>query len=262
MNAPVFRQQFPSTIQRVIDRLYAETIDQDPEVRSAALGRGLANEGQKGFYEAMIDARMPVTPEFGNLLYVMARASGARHIIEFGTSFGVSTLFLAAALRENGGGRIVSTELFPAKAERAEANLREAGLADLVEIRVGDARDALGRGKDDAIDLIVLDAAKDLYLDVLHLLEPRLRGGGLVVSDRADLDGGDGGRAAAYILSRRPGERLPHGEPGNAGDRPDLLPRHSHTHRIAGLARLRSHGMIAPMTDTATLFCADYWRSL
>ena len=129
----------------------------------------------------------------------MARASGARHIVEFGTSFGVSTLFLATALRDNGGGRIVSTELFPTKAERAEANLSEAGLADLVEIRVGDALETLRHDNGQPIDLILLDAAKDLYLDVLRLMEPRLRTGGLVVSDRADLDGGDGGRAAAYI---------------------------------------------------------------
>lgn len=199
MATPLFRPQFPPAIQRVIDRLYAETIEQDPRTRDAALTEGLTNEGHAGFYEAMTDARMPVTPEFGNLLYVMARASGARHVVEFGTSFGVSTIFLAAALRDNGGGRIISTELFPKKAERAEANLREAGLADLVEIRVGDARETLPSGECEAIDLILLDAAKDLYLDVLRLLEPRLRKGGLVVSDRADLDGGDGDRAAAYI---------------------------------------------------------------
>ncbi|WP_156025717.1 O-methyltransferase [Sphingomonas phyllosphaerae] len=199
MTAPLFRPQFPPAIQRVINRLYAETVAQDPRTRDAALAEGMANESHAGFYAAMTDARMPVTPEFGNLLYVMARSSGAREVVEFGTSFGVSTLFLAAALRDNGGGRIVSTELFPAKAARAEANLREAGLADLVEIRVGDARETLRSDDGAPIDLILLDAAKDLYLDVLRLLEPRLRKGGLVVSDRADLDGGDGDRAAAHI---------------------------------------------------------------
>ena len=199
MTAPLVRPQFPPVIQRVIDRLYAETVEQDPRTRDAALAGGMANESHAGFYEAMTDARMPVTPEFGNLLYIMARSSGARHVVEFGTSFGVSTLFLAAALRDNGGGRIISTELFAAKADRAQANLREAGLADLVEIRVGDGRETLQPGDGEPIDLILLDAAKDLYLDVLRLLEPRLRRGGLVVSGRAGHDGGDGDRAAAYI---------------------------------------------------------------
>lgn len=199
MAAPLFRPQFPPAIQNVIDRLYAETIEQDPRARDAALAEGMANESHTGFYAAMADARMPVTPEFGHLLYVLARTAGARRVVEFGTSFGVSTLFLAAALRDNGGGRIISTELFPAKAERAEANLRKAGLADLVDIRVGDARETLVPGDGEPIDLVLLDAAKDLYLDVLRLVEPSLRKGSVVVSDRADLDGGDGDRAAAYI---------------------------------------------------------------
>ncbi|VXC68480.1 O-methyltransferase [Sphingomonas sp. 8AM] len=199
MAAPLFHPQFPPAIQNVINRLYTETIEQDPRVRDMALAGGMANESHRGFYAAMTDARMPVTPEFGHLLYVLARTTGSRRIIEFGTSFGVSTLFLAAALRDNGGGQIISTELFPAKAARAEANLREAGLADLVEIRVGDARETLMPDGGEPIDLILLDAAKDLYLDVLRLLEPSLRKGGVVVSDRADADGGDGDRAAAYL---------------------------------------------------------------
>lgn len=147
----------------------------------------------------MAGARMPVTPEFGTLLYVLARSSGARHIVEFGTSFGVSTLFLAAALRDNGGGRLVTTEFVAQKAASAAANLHEAGLADLVDIRIGDAMATLVRDVPHPIDLILLDASKGLYLDILRLLEPALRQGGLVVSDRADLDGGDGGRASAYL---------------------------------------------------------------
>ncbi|MCW2264262.1 putative O-methyltransferase YrrM [Gluconobacter cerinus] len=199
MITPLFRPQFAPQIQCVIDRLYSETLSQDPAIRQLAQAKGLTHDGQRGFYEAMKDARLPVTPEFGALLYILARSTSAQHIIEFGTSFGVSTLFLAAALRDNGGGRLVTSELLPDKAERASANLREAGLADLVDIRIGDARATLSRDLPESIDLILLDASKGLYLDLLLLLEPALRKGGLVISDRADLDGDDGGRAAAYL---------------------------------------------------------------
>lgn len=199
MTNHLFRPQFTAAIQRVLERLYSETIEQDPVRRAEAQSAGLNHDGEHGFYQAMAGARMPVTPEFGTLLYVLARSSGARHIVEFGTSFGVSTLFLAAALRDNGGGQLVTTEFVAQKAASAAANLHEAGLADLVDIRIGDAMATLVRDVPHPIDLILLDASKGLYLDILRLLEPGLRQGGLVVSDRADLDGGDGGRASAYL---------------------------------------------------------------
>lgn len=80
--------------------------------------------------------------------------------MEFGTSFGVSTLHLAAALRDNGGGRVISTEFEPTKVARARANLCAAGLHDLVEIRVGDALETLARDLPEEIDLVLLDGAK------------------------------------------------------------------------------------------------------
>src|SRR4029079_11637908 len=91
------------------------------------------------FYGRLKDLWLPVSPETGTLLYMLARSSGARVIIEFGTSFGISTLYLAAALRDNGGGRLITTEFEPSKAMRAKANLTEGGLVDLVEVREGDA---------------------------------------------------------------------------------------------------------------------------
>ncbi|MHC0612238.1 class I SAM-dependent methyltransferase [Komagataeibacter oboediens] len=195
----LFRPQFTPAIQRVLERLYSETIEQDPIQRAEAQSAGLNHDGEHGFYQAMAGARMPVTPEFGTLLYILARSSSAQHIVEFGTSFGVSTIFLAAALRDNGGGRLVTTEFVAQKASSAAANLREAGLNDLIAIRVGDAMTTLTRDVPQPIDLILLDASKGLYLDILLLLEPRLRPGGIVVSDPADIDGSDGGRAGAYL---------------------------------------------------------------
>jgi predicted O-methyltransferase YrrM len=134
---------------------------------------------------------LSVPPALGRFLYLCARACNARNVVEFGTSFGVSTIYLAAAVRDNGGGRVVSTELEPAKADRARAHLEAAELADLVEIRVGDALETLRDDLGDRIDLVLLDGAFTLYRPVLALLEPRLRPGALVIGDNTfDAPGG------------------------------------------------------------------------
>ncbi|RUW28189.1 O-methyltransferase [Mesorhizobium sp. M4B.F.Ca.ET.215.01.1.1] len=138
-------------------------------------------------YGRLRDLWLAVSPETGTLLYMLARSSGARVIIEFGTSFGISTLYLAAALRDNGGGRLITTEFEPSKVVRAKANLTEGGLIDLVEIREGDAMQTLRADLPDAIDLLLLDGAKALYPEILSLVESRLKPGALVIADNADL---------------------------------------------------------------------------
>jgi len=203
MTHPLIRPLLAPRIQAVLERLYAETLADDPGVRQAALDRGLRNDGQPDFYLAMRDARLPVVPEFGALLYLLARSAGARCVVEFGTSFGVSTLFLAAAVRDNGGGRVITTEFVPEKAQRARDNLAEAGLDDLVDIRVGDALQTLAAPIGGTVDLLFLDATKGLYLDILRLMEPHLRPGSLVASDRSDLDGDPGARDGAYLAYLR-----------------------------------------------------------
>ncbi|RWG90070.1 O-methyltransferase [Mesorhizobium sp.] len=142
------------------------------------------------FYGNLKDLWLAVSPETGTLLYMLARSSGARIVVEFGTSFGISTLYLAAALRDNGGGRLITTEFEPSKVTRAKANLTEGGLVDLVEIREGDALETLSRDLPDRIDLLLLDGAKALYPEVLSLVESRLRPGALVIADNADFSPG------------------------------------------------------------------------
>ncbi len=137
-------------------------------------------------YTRLKDLWLPVSRETGTLLYMLARSSGARAIVEFGTSFGISTLHLAAALRDNGGGRLISSEFEPGKVQRARAHLAEAGLDDLVEIRQGDALQTLSDDLPGAINLVLLDGAKALYADILDLLEDRLAPGALIVADNAD----------------------------------------------------------------------------
>jgi predicted O-methyltransferase YrrM len=138
------------------------------------------------FYGRLKDLWLAVSPETGTLLYMLARSSGARVIIEFGTSFGISTLYLAAALRDNGGGRLITTEFEPSKVMRAKANLTEGGLIDLVEVREGDALQTLSADLPETIDLLLLDGAKAIYPEILSLVESRLRPGALVIADNAD----------------------------------------------------------------------------
>ena len=130
----------------------------------------------------MKDVYIPVSREQGQLLYLTARAIDARRVVEYGTSFGISTLYLAAAVRDNGGGRVIGTEIEPSKHARALAHLREAGLSDQAEVRLGDARETL-REVPEPIDLVLLDGWKDLYLPILKLLTPRLRPGAVVLAD-------------------------------------------------------------------------------
>src|ERR1700722_8086517 len=139
------------------------------------------------YYGLLKDQPLAVSRDTGTLLYMLARAIGARSIVEFGTSFGISTLHLAAALKDNGGGRLIGSEFEPSKVVRARANIAAAGLSDLVDIREGDALETLARDLPESIDLVLLDGAKSLYPRVLALLEPRLRAGALIVADNAEM---------------------------------------------------------------------------
>jgi len=178
----------------LLARLFADA-DANPPAQSPAFA-GVTSEDHRRmmrsktdyreFYAKLSDFALPVSPEVGRLLYMLARATNARSIVEFGTSFGLSTLHLAAALRDNGGGRLITSEFEPTKLARAKSNLAEGGLAELVEFREGDALETLGIDLPETIDLLLLDGAKALYLDILDRLESRLRPGAILIADNAD----------------------------------------------------------------------------
>jgi predicted O-methyltransferase YrrM len=178
----------------VIERLFAEADDSDArldEQRHALPPDQYARlmtstDDYQSLYEALKDFHLSVSRETAMLLYMLARSVRARTIVEFGTSFGVSTLHLTAALRDNGGGRLIGTEFELTKVVQARANIAVAGLDDLAEIRAGDALETLATDLPETVDLVLLDGAKGLYPKVLSLLEPRLRSGALVVADNAD----------------------------------------------------------------------------
>ena len=138
-------------------------------------------------YGRLRNAPLPVSRETAALLYMLARSTQARTIVEFGTSYGISTLHLAAALRDNGGGRLITTEFEPSKVARARKNLTARGLIDLVEIREGDALKTLAADLPATVDLLLLDGAKSLYPEILGLLESRLKPSALIVADNADM---------------------------------------------------------------------------
>jgi predicted O-methyltransferase YrrM len=146
---------------------------------------GPKSSDYRAFYMQMGEYHLAVSPQTGTLLYMLARSSAARTVVEFGTSFGISTLHIAAALKDNGGGRLITTEFEPSKIAHARNNLRAANLQEFVEIREGDALETLARDLP-PIDLVLLDGAKSLYLKVLQLLEPHLRAGAMLVADNAD----------------------------------------------------------------------------
>jgi predicted O-methyltransferase YrrM len=175
-------------VTELLEALYADAATNDPMVHQRAEESGTSGERAAGFYQGRRKAYMAVDSEFGHLLYNLARSAGAKTVVEFGTSFGVSTIFLAAAIRDNGGGKVITTEFDPEKAERAKKNLTAAGLNEWVEFRVGDALETLSDPPRE-IDMVFLDGAKGLYLDVLKLLEPHLRSAGIIASDNTDHDG-------------------------------------------------------------------------
>ncbi|MFI5315235.1 MAG: O-methyltransferase [Myxococcota bacterium] len=128
------------------------------------------------------DVYIPLSRPQGKLLYLVARSLDARRIVEFGTSFGISTLYAAAAARDNGMGRVIGSELEPGKRAKAVEHLNEAGLGGVAEVRLGDALQTL-RDVPAPIDLVLLDGWKDMYLQMLELLAPKLRPGAVVLAD-------------------------------------------------------------------------------
>ncbi|GAA0272348.1 O-methyltransferase [Alteraurantiacibacter aestuarii] len=124
---------------------------------------------------------LPVGAEVGNFLRALAIGREARTILELGTSYGFSTLFLADAARQCGG-RVISIDSEAHKQDHARAMLEQAGLAEYVEFRCGDAV-ALVEQSDEQFDVVLLDIWKNLYVACFEAVYPRLPEGGVLVSD-------------------------------------------------------------------------------
>ena len=184
-------------VARVLRRLHEEADKQTfghalsflPKLPALLLGRKVALDDAAAL-RSMADKFIALERPQGAFCHQTVRALQARLVVEFGTSFGVSTIWLAAAVRANGGGKVIGTELVPSKAARAQEHVEEAGLADIVEIRVGDALETL-RTLPGEVDMALIDGFPLKSVDVVKLLQPRLRAGAVVIADNVGVLKGD-----------------------------------------------------------------------
>jgi predicted O-methyltransferase YrrM len=184
MNAQL---RFGSPIDDLLDRLYAQHAAQDAAIASYFAAR--AAEGPVDWIrfdertnEFLKDKLVALDRAKAEFCYQVCRALGAQRVVEAGTSFGVSTLFLAAAVRDNGGGIVIGTEYEPEKAAAARRHFTEAGLATFIELREGDLRQTLGT-VDAPIDFMLVDIWTPMAQPALSLVAPSLRNAAVVICD-------------------------------------------------------------------------------
>lgn len=178
-------------LEAILERLHARSLQQSLEIDGhfAALSR---TDGTQPLVDT--DARAFLADKFvaldrdkAEFCYGLCRAVGARNIVEIGTSYGVSTIYLAAAVRDTctasgGNGVVIGTEYEPAKAQAARRNFDEAGLSPFIDLREGDLRDTLQR-IDGKVDFMLIDIWTPMARPALELVAPRLRHGAIVVCD-------------------------------------------------------------------------------
>jgi predicted O-methyltransferase YrrM len=164
----------------VLERLYDKAERTDSKVLPGALAECECLDGPFDDREVaglLDNAFIPVAPR---LLYVLVRTLRPTVAVEFGTSLGLSAIHIAAALRDNGVGRLIASELNPQKASLAVEHLQKAGFDDLVQVREGDAFETLSDVTE--IGFLLLDGWKALYLAMLQKLEPALKSSSLIVA--------------------------------------------------------------------------------
>jgi predicted O-methyltransferase YrrM len=179
-------------LQALVDRLQAQSVAQDGEMgsyfgrraRAGDLNWDSLDEDANRFLADKLVALEPIKAEFCHLL---CHALRARRVIEVGGSFGVSTLYLAAAVREiakasGEPGVVITTEWEPAKAAAARANYAEAGLGDVVDLREGDLRQTL-KVIEGPVDFVLMDIWTEMVRPAIELIAPHLRAGAVVVCD-------------------------------------------------------------------------------
>jgi predicted O-methyltransferase YrrM len=171
-------------VASTLDRMYTAAKDQMSLLRDrhGEFNRPMTVQERS---EAMSEFYIPVTPEAGQLLYSLIRATRPETVVEFGMSFGISALHLAAAVRDNGTGQVVTTEISDTKIAAAKQTFAETGLDDVIKILEGDALSTLAELAG-PVNFVLLDGWKDLYLPVLHLLQPSLSPGALVIADNTE----------------------------------------------------------------------------
>lgn len=168
-------------IQKVIDELYKDS-KSDHLKMLKGFSKGIFRPLQPSDFK---EAYLSISKAQGEALVALIQQKNMQHIVEFGTSFGISTLFLAQAVLKTGG-HVITTELIESKAQKAQQNFAKAGVSNRIELRVGDAMETL-QHYNAPIDLLLLDGWKDLYLPLFRLLEPNFHKDTIVYVDNADM---------------------------------------------------------------------------
>jgi predicted O-methyltransferase YrrM len=181
-----------SPIDELIDRLYAQSTDQAEELTTYFSARAAEpsfdwNRFDDRTNQFLSDKLVALDRDKAEFCYQICRALGARRVVEAGTSYGVSTLFLAAAVRDNlrlntGHGVVIGTEYEPAKAKAARVNFDEAGLSDFVDLLEGDLRETLIKVPGQ-VDFALIDIWTPMARPALELIAPRLRNGAVIICD-------------------------------------------------------------------------------
>ena len=179
-------------IEALLDRLYAQSSNQTEEMMTYFSARGAAGDIDWNAFDAaanqfLSDKLVALDRVKAEFCYQVCRALRATRVVEAGTSFGVSTLFLAAAVRDNlrndgEEGVVIGTEYEPAKATAARANFAEAGVSDLIDLREGDLRETLANVRA-PIDFMLIDIWTPMARPALELVAPSLRAGAVVICD-------------------------------------------------------------------------------
>lgn len=178
-------------LDALLDRLHAQSADQGSamtEYFASRIREGTLNwmEFDERTEHFMSDKLVALDRDKAQFCYHLCRALRATRVVEVGTSFGVSTLYLAAAVRDNvshgGKGVVIGTEHEPAKARTARANFLAAGLADYIDLREGDLRNTL-RQLGGSVDFVLLDIWTPMVRPAIELIAPYLREGAIVICD-------------------------------------------------------------------------------
>jgi predicted O-methyltransferase YrrM len=174
-------------LERLLAALHARSDAQTALLRrhEAARAEGALTEDE--IREFRRDKLVALDCDKAEFCYQLCRAVDARRIVEIGTSFGVSTLYLAAAVRDNvraagGDGVVIGTEYEPNKAAFARAHFEQAGLSRFIELREGDLRETLLQ-IDGPVDFMLVDIWIAMARPALELVTPHLRPGAIVVCD-------------------------------------------------------------------------------
>jgi predicted O-methyltransferase YrrM len=174
-------------VRALLDRLHAQSDAQGADIGAYFSRRGQAGDlDWKGLdadaHRFMADKLVAFDRDKAEYCYLLCRALGAKRVVEIGTSYGVSTLYLASAVKANGAGVVIATEYEPAKAKAARANFAAAGLADMIDLREGDLRETLKR-LDGPIDFVLMDIWTEMARPAIELVGPHMRSGAIVIAD-------------------------------------------------------------------------------